>query len=190
MNSALELMGSRRIGRFFLSGVCLLAVHISPCWLFPRRNVLLPLLAAPWPSHAEVRPDGFSYETLVPGSTGTEVRDGPPKKYAKIWLKFVGHLNNFEGPVFDSSSLRGARRPAKKDYVEVTVDLDDSFGPAMWEAVHRMKVGEKGRFVQPPNLSFGEGQMAIEGDEDAEVKVIPAGSTLFYEVELVRIIRP
>ena len=35
----------------------------------------------------QVRPDGFRYETLVPGSTGTEPRDGPPKKYAKIWLK-------------------------------------------------------------------------------------------------------
>eukprot|EP00435_Cladocopium_sp_Y103_P067648 s109_g30.t1 len=182
-------MGSRRSGRFFLSGVCLLAVHISPCWLFPRRNVLLPVLATAattWPSYAEVRSDGFSYETLVPGSPGTEPRDGPAKKYAKIWLKFVGHLNSFEGPVFDSSMLRGLRSPlmifwrhpfpvsrasnvaafesnAREDYVEITVDLDDSFGPAMWEAVHRMKVGEKGRFVQPPNLSFGEGQMAIEG---------------------------
>ena len=30
-------------------------------------------------------------------------------------LRFVGHLNSFEGPIFDSSMLRGARRPAKKE---------------------------------------------------------------------------
>lgn len=36
-------------------------------------------------------------------------------------LRFVGHLNNFEGPVFDSSSLRGARRPAKKEMLELTI---------------------------------------------------------------------
>ena len=49
--------------------------------------------------------------------------------------------------------------------MEITSDLDDSFAPGMWEAVHRMKVGEKGRFIQPPSLSFGEGKMAIEGLE-------------------------
>ena len=76
----------------------------------------------------------------------------------------------------------------------------------------------QGRFVQPPTLSFGEGTVAFEGptrlellhvsssdaccherlehetfslgDEDAEVKQVPAGATLYYDVELVRIIRP
>lgn len=33
----------------------------------------------------------------------------------------MGHLNNFEGPVFDSSSLRGARRPAKKEMLELKI---------------------------------------------------------------------
>ena len=28
------------------------------------------------------------------------------------------------------------------------------------------------------------------GDEDSEVKTVPAGATLYYDVELVRIIRP
>ena len=179
-----------RVRLFLIGGVCLLA-SASPCsFCQAGRRALLPVLIASWPAHAEVRSDGFRYEALAPGTSGTEPRDGPAKKYAKIWLKFVGHINNFEGPVFDSSTLRGARKPAKKDYVEITSDLDDSFAPGMWEAVHRMKVGEKGRFIQPPSLSFGEGKMAIEGDEDSEVKLIPAGSTLYYEVELVRIVRP
>ncbi|CAE7636250.1 unnamed protein product [Symbiodinium sp. KB8] len=112
------------------------------------------------------------------------------RSYAKVWIKFTGHVDGFDGPVFDSSALRGARRPVKKDYVEIECNTDDTFAAAMWEALHLMKVGEKGRFVQPPGLSFGGGKASFQGDEDSEVKTVPAGATLYYDVELVRIIRP
>lgn len=52
----------------------------------------------------QVRPDGFSYEPLLPGSTGTTPRDGPPKKYAKIWLK-SGAKQMISGP-FSGDFLR------------------------------------------------------------------------------------
>ncbi|CAK9033251.1 unnamed protein product [Durusdinium trenchii] len=186
-------MGSRAVLARLSLLLCLLIATFDTCWLCGevRRRGLLPLLVAAWPSAAngvdKAVLDSFIYETLLPGTSGTEPRDGPVKKYAKIWLKFTGHVGNFDGPVFDSSTLR---RNGQKDYVEITADLDDSFAPAMWEAVHRMKVGEQGRFVQPPSMSFGEGTMPLEGAENSDVKQIPPGSTLYYEVELVRIIRP
>eukprot|EP00930_Biecheleria_cincta_P049888 TRINITY_DN35092_c0_g1_i1.p1 TRINITY_DN35092_c0_g1~~TRINITY_DN35092_c0_g1_i1.p1 ORF type:complete len:202 (-),score=36.00 TRINITY_DN35092_c0_g1_i1:8-613(-) len=136
------------------------------------------------------RPDGFRYETLQAGTDGTTLRDGPPKYAARVWIRFTGHVDSFDGEIFDSSKLRGARKPAQKDYVEITAGLEPTFAQGMWDALKLMKVGEKGRFVQPPALSFGEGKQAIEGDEDSKVKNIPPNSTLYYEVELVKIIRP
>ncbi|CAJ1456043.1 unnamed protein product [Effrenium voratum] len=163
-------------------GFCVALIAGARTWCEVGRRAVLPGLLVPAVAHAEALSDGFSYETLVPGTNGTSQRDGPARKYAKVWLTFVGHVGSFDGPVFDSSMLRAARRPVKKDYVEIEADMDPSFAPGMWEALRLMKVGEKGRFVQPPTLSFGEGTVAFEGDEDAEVKQVPAGATLYYDV--------
>eukprot|EP00931_Biecheleriopsis_adriatica_P062138 TRINITY_DN37415_c0_g1_i1.p1 TRINITY_DN37415_c0_g1~~TRINITY_DN37415_c0_g1_i1.p1 ORF type:complete len:209 (+),score=37.33 TRINITY_DN37415_c0_g1_i1:30-656(+) len=188
-----------------LLGAALLWTALLPsssmryCWAIGhgRRVALLglgSLQAAGLPSRVHAlqvkRPDGFSYETLSPGSEGSTPRDGPPKYASKVWLRFTGHIDSFDGKVFDSSSLRGKRKPSQKDYVEITTGVEPTFAPAMWEALKLMKVGERGRFMQPPQLSFAEGKAAFEGDEDSQVKQIPAGATLYYDVELVNIIRP
>jgi len=137
-------------------------------------------------------PPGFVYEVVEPGTTGTTLRDGPPRSAARVWARFSGHLDSFTGEVFDSSYLRGQRKPSRNDYVEITVDGEGSITKGVFEALKLMKVGEKGRFVQPPALSYDDGKGSFEADEDSPAKgrkILP-NTTLYYDVELVRIIRP
>eukprot|EP00933_Yihiella_yeosuensis_P020986 TRINITY_DN16721_c0_g1_i9.p1 TRINITY_DN16721_c0_g1~~TRINITY_DN16721_c0_g1_i9.p1 ORF type:complete len:262 (+),score=47.31 TRINITY_DN16721_c0_g1_i9:169-954(+) len=154
---------------------------------FLMADAAVPAAFADWTVE---RPNGFKYERLEAGSEGTSPRDGPVKYAARAWIRFTGHVDGFDGDVFDSSLLRGSRKPAKRDYVEITAGYEPTLPTGMWEALKLMKVGEKGRFVVPPSLSYGEGAIEFEGDEDSKVKKVPAGTTLYYEVELVRIIRP
>jgi len=105
-------------------------------------------------------------------------------------VKFTGHVDGFEGPVFDSSVLRGRRKPSMEDFIEFTINADSTLAPGFFEATRLMKVGEKGRFMLPPKLSYGGGQVSFEGDDDGDVRKIPANSALYYDIELVRIIRP
>ena len=69
-----------------------------------------------------------------------------------------------------------------------------------------MKVGAKGRALCPPQLSYGDGKVAFDGDEQGEAKKarqgalssysslesafrrvleVPAGATLYYDLELL-----
>mmetsp|Transcript_34306 Transcript_34306/g.98679 ORF Transcript_34306/g.98679 Transcript_34306/m.98679 type:complete len:230 (-) Transcript_34306:106-795(-) len=162
--------------------------------LLGRRGVLAGALAAAgrpaWAEEQAAAPLQVEYERLVPGTDATGPRNGPPKYASRIWLRYTAHVDGFEGPIYDSSYIRGQRKPSRESYIETTVNVDGSMTPGMWDAVKRMKVGEKGRFVQPPALSYNEGKTAFEGDEDGQVKKIPANATLYYNVELVNIIRP
>mmetsp|Transcript_59819 Transcript_59819/g.192541 ORF Transcript_59819/g.192541 Transcript_59819/m.192541 type:complete len:273 (-) Transcript_59819:325-1143(-) len=137
-----------------------------------------------------VTPNGLIYEPLELGTLGSGPRDGPPRSGSTVEVKFVGHVDGFDGPVFDSTILRGRRKPAKDEFIEVRLNLDPLVSNGIFEALKLMKVGGKGRFVQPPKLSYGEGKASFEGDDDGEVKKVPANATLFYEIELVRIIKP
>lgn len=137
-----------------------------------------------------VTPNGLVYEPLELGTAGTSLRDGPPRSGSAVWVKYKGHVDSFEGPVFDSSEMRSRNRPDKPDYVEIRLNLEPTMTNGMFEALKLMKVGGKGRFTQPPVLSYGEGKVAIDADEGSQVKKVPAESTLYYEVELVRIIKP
>jgi len=138
-----------------------------------------------------VTPNGLKYECLEPGTTETGSRDGPPKSGSTVWMKFAGHINSPDGPVFDSSKVRGSRKPTKPDFVEVRLNLDPSLSNGMFEALKLMKVGAKGRFEQPPKLSYKDGKVAFSGDDELEVKEqIPAGATLYYDVELVKVVKP
>eukprot|EP00443_Scrippsiella_acuminata_P009873 CAMPEP_0115225662 /NCGR_PEP_ID=MMETSP0270-20121206/30224_1 /TAXON_ID=71861 /ORGANISM="Scrippsiella trochoidea, Strain CCMP3099" /LENGTH=262 /DNA_ID=CAMNT_0002640047 /DNA_START=54 /DNA_END=838 /DNA_ORIENTATION=- len=133
---------------------------------------------------------GLVYERLVPGTEGTSRRDGPPRFASRVWVRYTAHVDGFDGPVFDSSSFRGMRRPSKNDYVELTVSVDPGYPDGMYQALKLMKVGEKGRFVIPPELSYAEGKIAFDGDQDATVKKVDKNTTTYYDVELVNIIRP
>jgi len=137
-----------------------------------------------------VTPNGLIYEPIELGTTGTGPRDGPPMSGTAVEVRFTGHVDSFDGPIFDSSALRGLRKPAKEDFIEVRLNLEPTLTNGLFEAMKLMKVGGKGRFIQPPLLSYREGKSKMIGDEESPVKEIPANSTLYYQVELVRIIKP
>lgn len=138
-----------------------------------------------------VTPNGLEYEPIEIGTAENGPRDGPPRSGSNVWVKFTGRTQSFDGPIFDSSKYRGGRKADKQDYVELRLNQEPTITNGMYEALKLMKVGGKGRFVQPAPLSYGDGKKAFEGDDDGEVKEkIPAGETLYYEVELLRIVKP
>eukprot|EP00933_Yihiella_yeosuensis_P050837 TRINITY_DN48648_c0_g1_i1.p1 TRINITY_DN48648_c0_g1~~TRINITY_DN48648_c0_g1_i1.p1 ORF type:complete len:248 (+),score=33.26 TRINITY_DN48648_c0_g1_i1:39-746(+) len=137
-------------------------------------------------------PNGLEYEPLELGESGKSLRDGPPRSGSVVWVKYAAHLDSFAGPVVDSSAFRGGRKPNPTDYIEIRLNLEPTITNGMFEALKLMKVGGKGRFVQPPKLSYGGGDQAFDSDEltpGGSRKVQP-GTTLYYDVELVRIIKP
>ncbi|CAK0902725.1 unnamed protein product [Prorocentrum cordatum] len=136
-------------------------------------------------------PNGVIYEPIELGTDGNSNRDGPPRSGANLEVRFVGRLNGFDGPIFDSTYLRGQRKPNKADFIEARINVDPGVHKGMCEALKLMKVGGKGRAIIPGALSYSEGKTDYEGDEDGEYKgKVKADQTLYYEVELVRIIKP
>ncbi|CAE7651807.1 unnamed protein product [Symbiodinium pilosum] len=129
-------------------------------------------------------PNGVVYEPLELGTSETGPRNGPPRAGANLLLKYTAHINGFDGPVIDSSALRGSRKPNKVDFIECRLNVDPSLPNCVFEAVKLMKVGAKGRAVCPPSLSYGEGKAAFDADEGADIKKVEAGSTLYYELEV------
>eukprot|EP00490_Sorites_sp_Unknown_P014078 CAMPEP_0114647914 /NCGR_PEP_ID=MMETSP0191-20121206/6056_1 /TAXON_ID=126664 /ORGANISM="Sorites sp." /LENGTH=208 /DNA_ID=CAMNT_0001861077 /DNA_START=42 /DNA_END=665 /DNA_ORIENTATION=- len=135
-------------------------------------------------------PNGVTYEPLELGTEDTGPRNGPPRGGSTVVLKYTARLEGFDGPIFDSSTYRGQRKPNKVDFIESRLNVDPSLPNCVFEAVKLMKVGAKGRAVCPPKVSYGEGKAAFDADEVGEVKKVPAGATLYYDLELVRIIKP
>lgn len=136
-------------------------------------------------------PNGVVYEPLVLGSDGSDKRDGPPRSGANLEVRFTGRLGSFDGPIFDSTSLRGNRKPNKQDFIEARINVDPGVSKGLCEALKLMKAGAKGRAVIPGPLNYGEGKVDYSADEDGEVKgKVDKDVPTYYEVELVRIIKP
>jgi peptidylprolyl isomerase len=104
---------------------------------------------------------GLQYEVLKHG-TGTV----SPKATDTVTVNYEGKL--MDGTVFDSSIARG--QPA-------TFALNQVI-PGWTEGLQLMKVGDKFRFVIPPNLAYGA---------NSPSPAIPPNSTLVFEVELLGI---
>ena len=103
---------------------------------------------------------GLQYEVLQPG-TGTV----HPKATDSVSVHYHGTL--IDGTVFDSSVQRGE---------PISFPLNRVI--AGWtEGVPLMVEGEKVRFFIPSNLAYGNRAMGK----------IPAGSTLIFDVELLKI---
>ena len=103
---------------------------------------------------------GLQYEVLQPG-TGTV----HPKATDTVSVHYHGAL--IDGTVFDSSVQRGE---------PISFPLNRVI--AGWtEGVPLMVEGEKVRFFIPSNLAYGNRAMGK----------IPAGSTLIFDVELLKI---
>ena len=111
---------------------------------------------------AVTTPSGLKYEDLVVG------KGAQPQKGQTVVVHYTGWLTN--GKKFDSSLDR--KQPFKFKLGEGRVIKG-------WdEGVATMKVGGKRKLTIPPDLAYGD-----KGFAD----LIPAGSTLVFEVELLGI---
>jgi len=105
-------------------------------------------------------PSGLQYEVIVQGNGP---KPSGPK--AKVKVHYRGML--LDGTEFDSSYKRG--EPAEFELDQVIKGWS--------EAVQLMTVGSKYKFYLPPDLAYG--------DREVGGGVIPPGSTLIFEVELL-----
>ncbi len=111
---------------------------------------------------AEKTASGLIYRTVKAG-TGAS-----PAAADKVKVHYQGSLA--DGTVFDSSFQRG--QP-----VEFTLD---QVIPCWSEGVQKMKVGERANLVCPSSLAYG--------DRGSPPR-IPGGAALFFEVELLEIVK-
>lgn len=105
-------------------------------------------------------PSGLQYEVL---QEGKGPKPSGPK--SKVKVHYRGML--LDGKEFDSSYKRG--EPAEFELDQVIKGWS--------EAVQLMSVGSKYKFYIPPDLAYG--------DREVGGGVIPPGSTLIFEVELL-----
>jgi len=111
---------------------------------------------------AEELPTELTITDLVVG-TGAEATPG-----TRVAVHYVGTLP--DGTVFDASANHGGPFSFNLGAGEVIAGWD--------QGVAGMKVGGKRRLVIPPSMAYGNRAV---GD------LIPANSTLFFEVELVNV---
>jgi FKBP-type peptidyl-prolyl cis-trans isomerase len=112
-------------------------------------------------SEMTTTPSGLKYQILKHG-TGTV----SPKATDTVKVHYHGTL--LDGTVFDSSVERGQ---------PISFPLNGVI-PGWTEGVQLMKVGDKFKFVIPPNLAYGPNSPSPK---------IPPNSTLVFEVELLGI---
>lgn len=105
---------------------------------------------------------GLQYEMLVEG------KGEKPKPESIVMINYKGTLLN--GTVFDDTYAR--KTPAHLSMVNVIDGLQ--------EGLMLMREGEKAKLVIPSELAYG----------NADVQAIPAGSTVVFEVELVKVLKP
>ncbi len=105
---------------------------------------------------------GLIYESLKEGTGAT------PKATDRVKVHYRGTLAN--GKEFDSSYKRG--QPAEFPLNRVI--------PCWTEGVQKMKPGGKAKLTCPPAIAYG--------DKNVGDGLIPPGSTLNFEVELVEVI--
>lgn len=119
------------------------------------------IVAAQEAAKEETTSSGLIYRSLKEGSGAS------PKASDTVKVHYRGTLQS-NGKEFDSSYTRG--QPLEFPLQGVI---------KCWtEGVQKMKVGGKARLVCPPQIAYGSRAM---GD------VIPANSTLVFEVELLDI---
>ncbi|KAI8384771.1 peptidyl-prolyl cis-trans isomerase [Radiomyces spectabilis] len=106
---------------------------------------------------------GVTVETLSPGDGKTF-----PKKGDKVTMHYVGTLLN--GKVFDSSRKRNEPFVCTIGVGQVIKGWD--------EGVPQMSLGEKAKLTATPDFAYGN--RGFPG-------LIPANSTLVFEVELLKI---
>lgn len=107
-------------------------------------------------------PSGLKYIVIEEGS------GDKPTNGKKVKVHYTGKLE--DGTVFDSSVKRGVPIEFALGVGQVIKGWD--------EGIADMKVGEKRQLIIPPDLGYGP---------NGYPPVIPANSTLIFDVELVEI---
>lgn len=110
---------------------------------------------------AQTLPSGVVVQIENPG-TGAQ-----PSATDRVTVNYTGTLQN--GTVFDASAKHGG---------PITFGLNQVI-PCWTQGVQLLKVGGKAKLVCPPQTAYG--------DHDIGNGLIPANSTLTFEVELVGI---
>jgi len=77
-------------------------------------------------------PHGVVYEPLELGTEEQGPRSGPPRGGSTVILKYTARLDGWNGPIFDSSTLRGQRKPNKVDFIESRLNVDPSLPNCVW----------------------------------------------------------
>ena len=105
---------------------------------------------------------GLQYEMISEG------KGEKPKPESIVLIHYKGSL--LDGTVFDNTYDR--KTPAHLSMINVVDGLQ--------EGLMLMKEGEKARLVIPSDLAYG----------NSDVQAIPAGSTVIFDVELVKVMKP
>ncbi|HEX5397819.1 MAG TPA: FKBP-type peptidyl-prolyl cis-trans isomerase [Verrucomicrobiae bacterium] len=147
-----------RISLVVVAGLCLLGCSKSTQ---PGGDANVSAPAGNQSNEMTTTASGLKYQVLKHG-TGTI----SPKATDTVTVNYEGKL--LDGTVFDSSYKRG--QPA-------TFPLNRVI-PGWTEGLQLMKVGDKFKFVIPPNLAYGA---------NSPSPAIPPNSTLVFEVELLGI---
>ena len=107
--------------------------------------------------------------TLESGLQYIKIESTDNKKasaHRDVELHYTGYLDN--GNIFDSSVERG---------FPIVFTLAQGQVISGWdEGIQRMRIGEKFRFIVPPELAYGK-----EGFQP----VVPANATLIFDIELL-----
>lgn len=106
---------------------------------------------------------GLQYIKTITIEKGKEA-----EAYRSVSVHYTGYLP--DGTIFDSSIERGEPITFKLGVRQVIKGWD--------EGISYLKVGEKARFIIPPQLGYGE---------RGSPPLIPANATLIFDVELMEV---
>jgi FKBP-type peptidyl-prolyl cis-trans isomerase len=112
-------------------------------------------------SEIKTTPSGLKYQVLKQGNGAAS-----PKATDTVKVHYQGTL--LDGTIFDSSIQRGE---------PISFPLNGVI-PGWTEGLQLMKVGDRFKFIIPPNLAYGP---------NSPSPAIPPNSTLVFEVELLAI---
>lgn len=123
---------------------------------------------------------------LVPG-TGEEAVEG-----AAVTIHYVGKLDN--GKVIDSTYRQ--QKPSLPEDTPITFTVGaERVIRGLERGVRGMKEGGKRRIIIPPQLAFGNEPQGCppectQSNQNCDACDIPAGSTLTFDVDLLRVRLP
>ena len=116
---------------------------------------------------------GLQYKVLLSGPTS----GARPRRSDDVMIRYVGRLT--DGSIFSTSSAEGTE-PSRFSVRTVI--------PGFSALVQLMRPGDRWRFVIPAYLGYGHEGRVFTPPEATLKRGIPPGSTLIFDVDLVKIV--